>query len=121
MVRLQLPAPSQAPLSEGVSIPLWFDCNLVRGGSSEIEKKGLHPTMVRLQPRKSRPDTWVLSVSIPLWFDCNSDSFMSEEHLKEGLHPTMVRLQLLVRVLDLSPKGGVSIPLWFDCNIAQGE
>ena len=32
-----------------VSIPLWFDCNIIAEGAREMAKARLHPTMVRLQ------------------------------------------------------------------------
>ena len=55
-----------------VSIPLWFDCNVVR------------PSFLRM----------AFKVSIPLWFDCNLPEKVTALFVRSCLHPTMVRLQL---------------------------
>ncbi len=97
MVRLQPISVKVRTLNEDlVSIPLWFDYNVIIVEVIIVYEVSLNSTMVRLQ---------LIELS-----DMESDQAI-------GLNSTMVRLQLTLLAAVTVSYSLVSIPLWFDYNI----
>ncbi len=94
MVRLQPVVKERYSLRSLVSIPLWFDYNLV----NLLKKHN------------------IVAVSIPLWFDYNIIVYYLVLIVVGGLNSTMVRLQQIKCCICSLQREKVSIPLWFDYN-----